>query len=122
MPSPGSSVSEPGPMKLQAHVAATVANLGPGFDSMALALDIGNEISVDTDAPPEVVVEGEGADALPADHTNLVIRSMEHLAREAGLDLPEMAVRCRNEIPVERGLGSSAAAVVAGLVLADRLL
>jgi len=109
-------------MKLQAHVPATVANLGPGFDSMAVAVDIGNEISVDTEAPDEVVVEGEGGGTLPVDRTNLVVRSMAQVAREAGLELPPLSVRCRNEIPLERGLGSSAAAVVGGLVLADRLL
>jgi homoserine kinase len=99
-----------------------VANLGPGFDSMALAVDLGNEISMDVERPQEVVVEGEGAGVLPTDRTNLVVRSMAHLAQESGLELPEMSVRCHNEIPLERGLGSSTAAVIGGLVLADRLL
>jgi homoserine kinase len=99
-----------------------VANLGPGFDALALALDLTNEVEVDLEAEPGVEVEGEGADELPADPTNLVVRSMAFLAREAGGALPPFRMRCRNRIPLERGLGSSAAAVVAGLLLADRLL
>lgn len=109
-------------MRLTAVVPATVANLGPGFDALALALSLGNEVEVDTGAEPAVVVEGEGAGELPADASNLVFRSMAFLAREAGGALPPFRMTSRNAIPVQRGLGSSAAAVVAGLLLADRLL
>lgn len=101
---------------------ATVANLGSGFDALALALDLANEVEVDLDAEPGVEIEGEGAGELPSDPTNLVVRSMAFLAREAGGGLPPFRMRCRNRIPLEHGLGSSAAAVVAGLLLADRLL
>ena len=101
---------------------ATVANLGPGFDALALALDLWNEVEADTEARPEVRVEGEGAGELPEDASNLVFRAMVWLAREVGGTLPPFALRCRNRIPLERGLGSSAAAVVSGIVLADRLL
>ena len=109
-------------MRLKVTVPATVANLGPGFDCMALAVDLGNEITIDTEGPAGVTVEGEGADEIPADHTNLVARAMAHLARETDKELPEMAMTCTNRIPLERGLGSSAAAVMGGLLLADRLL
>lgn len=101
---------------------ATVANLGPGFDALALAVDLRNEVEADIDAAPAVTVDGEGAGELPEDASNLVFRAMTWLAREAGGSLPPFALRCRNRIPLERGLGSSAAAVVSGLVLADRLL
>jgi homoserine kinase len=101
---------------------ATVANLGPGFDTLALAVDLWNEVEADTDAAPAVQVEGEGVGELPEDASNLVFRAMAWLAKEAGGSLPPFALRCRNRIPLERGLGSSAAAVVSGLVLADRLL
>jgi homoserine kinase len=101
---------------------ATVANLGPGFDTLALAVDLWNEVEADTEARPAVEVEGEGAGELPEDASNLVFRAMAWLAKEAGGSLPPFALRCRNRIPLERGLGSSAAAVVSGLVLADRLL
>lgn len=101
---------------------ATVANLGPGFDSLALAVDLWNEVEADTEARPAVEVEGEGAGELPEDASNLVFRAMAWLAKEAGGSLPPFALRCRNRIPLERGLGSSAAAVVSGLVLAEGLL
>lgn len=109
-------------MRLTARAPATVANLGPGFDALALAVDLANEVTVDTEAEPAVAVEGEGAGELPEDASNLVFRSMAFLAREAGGSLPACSLRSVNRIPLERGLGSSAAAVVAGLLLADRLL
>jgi homoserine kinase len=110
-------------MSLTVRVPATAANLGPGFDALALALDLWNEVEVDADAPePAVSVSGEGTGELPEDASNLVFRSMAFLARDAGGSLPPFALRCSNRIPLERGLGSSAAAVVAGLLAADRLL
>jgi homoserine kinase len=109
-------------MRVVVRAPATAANLGPGFDALALAVDLWNEVEADTDAAPTVEVDGEGAGELPEDASNLVFRAMVYLAREAGGNLPPFALRCRNRIPLERGLGSSAAAVVGGLVLADRLL
>jgi homoserine kinase len=109
-------------MRLLARTPATVANLGPGFDALALAVDVENEVEVDTEARPAVVVEGEGAGELPEDASNLVFRSMAYLAREAGGSLPPFRLRCRNAIPLERGLGSSSAATVAGLLLANELI
>jgi homoserine kinase len=109
-------------MRLAVTAPATVANLGSGFDCLALALDLENEVRLEADVPPTVEVEGEGRDELPTDVTNLVFRTITYLAREAGGRLPPIALKCRNRIPLQRGLGSSAAAVVAGLLLADRLL
>jgi homoserine kinase len=109
-------------MGLVVRAPATVANLGPGFDTLAMALDLWNEFEADPGAEPAVEVAGEGAGEIPEDATNLVFRAMAYLAREAGGSLPPMALRCTNRIPLERGLGSSAAAVVGGLLLADRLL
>lgn len=118
--SPVSSGSER--VKLRVRVPATVANLGPGFDSMALAVDVWNEVLLDTEGPPGVTVEGEGAGELPEDASNLVMRSIAHLAGVGEGGLPPFTLACTNRIPLERGLGSSASAVVAGLLLADRLL
>jgi homoserine kinase len=109
-------------VRLLATVPATVANLGPGFDALALALDLRNDVEADPDGPPGVRVLGEGAGELPDDGSNLVVTAMRLVSDEVGRALPPLAVRCRNRIPLERGLGSSAAAAVAGLVLADRLL
>ena len=109
-------------MKLRVRVPATLANLGPGFDCLALAVDLVNEFTVDTGGEPGVEVEGEGADELPRDATNLAFRSIAHLARAVGGSLPAFGLRCTNLIPLQRGLGSSASAVVGGLLLGDRLL
>jgi homoserine kinase len=109
-------------MRLAVTAPATVANLGSGFDCLALALDLHNEVRMETDVPPAVEVEGEGEGELPTGVTNLVFRTITYLAREAGGRLPPLTLQCRNRIPVQRGLGSSAAAVVSGLLLGDRLL
>ena len=103
---------------------ATTANLGPGYDCLGMALDIWNSIEVGPLArgeAPEVVVSGEGEGELEAGPENLVYRSMEFLYREAGKVLPPVRVRCSNEIPLARGLGSSAAAIAGGLVAANTL-
>ena len=92
-------------------VPATSANLGPGFDHAAVALTLWNELEVT--AGEGVTVEGEGAGELPADATNLAVRAFALLADPAG-----RAFRFRNRIPLERGLGSSAAAIALGLAAA----
>jgi homoserine kinase len=109
-------------VKLTARVPATSANLGPGFDCFGLALDLWNEVGVDTEAEPGVSWEGEGADELPTDGTDMVSKSMFHAARVGGAILPGLALHGVNRIPLERGLGSSAAACVAGIMLADAIL
>lgn len=109
-------------MRLVARVPATSANLGPGFDSLALALDLCNEVTVDTQADPEVAWEGEGAEELPTDGTDAVSRAMRETAGALDEELPPFALSSVNRIPLERGLGSSAAAVVAGIELATALL
>src|SRR5688500_19976208 len=107
---------------LVATVPATVANLGPGFDAFGMAVALANEVHVDLGGPASITVEGEGAGELPADGTNLVFRSISFLARETGGRLPEFSLRCENRIPLQRGLGSSSAAIVAGLLIADHVL
>jgi homoserine kinase len=109
-------------MRLGCAAPATVANLGPGFDTLALAIEVRNEVVVETEAEPAVIVRGEGAGELPEDASNLVFRSMTYLSRETGRPLPRFRMESENRIPLQRGLGSSASAVVTGLVLADRLL
>src|SRR5436190_18632811 len=109
-------------MRLRVATPATVANLGPGFDALALAVEIRNEFVLDTQDPSRVTVEGEGSGELPEDPSNLVLRAMGALAASTGRELPPLALTCRNEIPLGRGLGSSASAIVGGLILADSLL
>ena len=109
-------------MRLVASVPATSANLGPGFDCFGLALDLVNEVTLDTEAAPGITWEGEGADELPTDGTDMVSRSMAFVAHEAARTLPPFGLHSVNRIPLERGLGSSSAASVAGVLLGAHLL
>jgi len=108
--------------QLTVQVPATTANLGPAFDCLGMALDIWNGLQVGTGRSPEVDVKGQGATDLPSDATNLVYRSCVRLFEEVGADPPALLIRCCNRIPLERGLGSSAAAIVGGLVAANHLV
>ena len=109
-------------MRFTVRAPASSANLGPGFDALGLALDLWNEIVVDTEGEPGAVrVEGSDA-ALLDGRENLALTAMRRLAEEHGRELPPFALTARTTVPVARGLGSSAAALVPGLVAADRLL
>ena len=103
---------------LTVSAPATSANLGPGFDCLAVALDLGNAVVITRrPGPLEVRVTGEGEGEVPEDASNLVCQALE-----MGLDsLDGLAIECRNRIPLGRGLGSSAAAVCSGLVAANAL-
>jgi homoserine kinase len=103
--------------RLTARVPATCANLGAGFDAFGLALELSNEVTIDTDAEPRVTWDGEGASELPTDGSDLVSSTIRRLAPEA-----TFALHGANRIPLERGLGSSAAAIVAGVALGRALL
>lgn len=109
-------------MRLTARVPATAANLGPGFDCLGLALDLCNEVTIDTEGEPGVSWEGEGAGELPADGTDMVTRAVGSVAERLGVEAPPLVLRGVNRIPLERGLGSSAAAAVAGIALGYALL
>ena len=107
------------PAALKVRVPATVANLGPGFDALGVAVSMHLEIEIEPRRDSvEVFVEGEGAESLPNDDSNLVIRSMNEFFDYVGRRPPGYAVRVKNPIPLGAGLGSSAAAVVGGLFAA----
>ena len=109
--------------RFRVRVPASAANLGPGFDSVALALDLVNELEVEvTGAGLELTVEGEGEAALPRDASNLIMRAALRLFRELGAKPPGLRLRSINRIPLGSGLGSSAAAIVAGLLTADAVV
>ena len=109
---------------VEVRVPASSANLGPGFDSVGLALGLWDtcEATV-TDAPGlHIEVAGQGAGEVPLDATHLVHRSMVRAWEELGVTPPEgLRLRCRNEVPHGRGLGSSATAIVTGIVAAQGL-
>lgn len=110
-----------GPVTVE--VPATSANLGPGFDCLGLALDLHDRLTGEVVAEGLVVdVIGEGADSLPRDERHLVVRAMQTAFDAAGVRPPGLRVRCENAVPQSRGLGSSSAAIVGGLVLARALM
>jgi homoserine kinase len=105
------------------EVAATSANLGAGYDCLAVALEMVDRVEVECLARPgagvEVAVEGEGAGELPEGRSNAFITALElGLAEVRGVPAEPLGwrVQMRNEIPLARGLGSSAAATVAGIL------
>ena len=106
-----------------ASVAASSANLGPGFDSIGIALGRYDDLTVQTSEGGLVVeVEGEGAGQVSDDGDHLVVAALQRGLAAAGCRADGLVLRCRNTIPHSRGLGSSASAVVGGLALANSLV
>lgn len=104
-------------------VAASSANLGPGFDCLGLALSLYDEIVIETtESGLAVEVEGEGEGQVPLDSTHLVVRAIQHGLRAVDATVSGLNVQCRNNIPQSRGLGSSAAAVVGGLAAVNGIV
>src|SRR6187455_3440847 len=111
------------------EVPATSANLGAGFDCLAVALALTNKITLEVRSwsrgQIELTVDGEGSGELTEDRENRFVRGVEAAMQAARGELPEgvgWRVEMRNEIPLARGLGSSAAATIGGLVAANALL
>ncbi|MEZ3159921.1 homoserine kinase [Microbacterium sp. BWT-B31] len=115
-PAPGRSV--------RVRVPATSANLGPGFDTLGLALSVYNELVVTAlaEGELEVHVTGAGADDIPTDASNLIVRSIAYAYEAVGRRMPGLRLEANNVVPHGRGMGSSGAAVVSGLLAAKGLL
>lgn len=111
-------------MRIHVRVPATTANLGPGFDCLGLALDLWNELDVETAGSSlEITVEGEGKSEVPENASNAIYKAMDAYAQKHQRPLPGgLRLRCVNRIPLGAGLGSSAAAAVAGILAAATLL
>lgn len=105
-------------------VPATAGNLGPGFDALGMALGLADELEVRAvaSAAVEIEVEGEGADSVPRDESHLVVRALRAALDHVGASQVGLSIRAMNRIPHGRGLGSSAAAVVAGIGAARGLI
>ncbi|HEX5346703.1 MAG TPA: homoserine kinase [Pseudonocardiaceae bacterium] len=102
---------------LRVRVPASTANLGPGFDALGLALALYDEVEVTLAASGlRVEVHGEGAGQVPTDEDNLVVRALRAACQQCGYRPDGLVLRCHNAIPHSRGLGSSAAAAVAGVL------
>jgi homoserine kinase len=115
--------------RVSVEVPASSANLGAGFDCLALALGLVNRISLEvrgwSRGEIELTVDGEGQGELPEDRSNRFVAGVEAALRAAHGDVPDgvgWRVEMRNEIPLERGLGSSAAATVGGLLAGNALV
>jgi homoserine kinase len=109
-------------LSVRVRVPATSANLGPGFDALGLALALYNEVSAAEDETVTVAIEGEGAGRLPSGPDNVVARGVRQAYEAAGRPFRGARIACVNRVPPARGLGSSAAAWVGGLVAGNALL
>lgn len=109
---------------VRVRVPATSANLGPGFDALGLALGLHDVVEVRALGTSEVRVEvrGEGAGTVPGDESHLVVRALRAALDRAGAPQTGLHLTCHNRVPHGRGLGSSAAAVVAGVLAARGLV
>jgi homoserine kinase len=109
-------------MRVLVKVPATSANLGPGFDALGLALDLWNETEFTPAQSFSLHIEGEGAKRLATNEKNLIVRSARKLYESVNKRMPPLGLHCRNRIPLSSGLGSSAAAILTGLLGANALL
>lgn len=110
--------------QLRVRVPATSANLGPGFDTLGIALAYADELILATRSAPgaTVRVTGVGEGEVPGDETNLVVRSAAHVYERLGRTMPGLEIHAHNRIPHGRGMGSSGSAIVAGVMIAAGLL
>jgi len=108
---------------LRVRVPATSANLGPGFDTLGIALAFTDELTVTSaESGVRVSVSGVGEGEIPTDETNLVARSAAHVFQRVGRIMPGLVIDAHNRIPHGRGMGSSGSAIVAGVMIAAGLL
>jgi len=107
--------------RVAVRVPATTANLGPGFDALGMALKLYNTVELEETGGSgfQIEITGEGEDLLPRDEGNLVARAVDKLFHKVNYSLQGWKVRLENKIPLQRGLGSSASAIVGGLLAAN---
>lgn len=109
-------------LRVTVTVPGSSANLGPGFDTLGLAVGIWDTVEVEvTESGLEIEVYGEGEGDLPLDSSHLVVKAIRSGLNAANVEAPGLRIVCTNTIPQSRGLGSSAAAAVAGVVAANTL-
>lgn len=104
------------------RVPASTANLGPGFDTLGMSLNLYTWVELSIAEQTEIVLYGNELEGLPLDERNLVIQAARRIFIEAGEAAPGFRLRMSSEIPLTRGLGSSASAMIAGMVAANGLL
>ncbi|KKO77981.1 serine kinase [Corynebacterium minutissimum] len=108
--------------KVTVQVPASSANLGPGYDTLGIALSLYDTVEVEvTRSGLEVEIFGEGAEELPRDGSHLVVKAIRSALKAADVEVTGLRVVCTNNIPQSRGLGSSASAAVAGVAAGNGL-
>ncbi len=108
--------------KARVDVPASTTNLGPGFDVLGVALKLYNTIEVEVSGSGlHIEMQGEGADILPGDESNLVYQAAKMVFEHIGQETPPMNIRLTNHIPLARGLGSSGTAAIGGLMAANAI-
>ncbi len=122
--SPLASVAAFAGLSVTVRVPATTANLGPGFDTLGLALSLYDELTVSVRDAPGATVEviGVGEGEVATDESNLVVRAIAYTFAACSQPMPGLHLVARNNIPHGRGLGSSGAAIVSGIMAAKGLL
>ncbi|MFC3798324.1 homoserine kinase [Cohnella sp. GCM10012308] len=114
--------TRPAADRVVVRVPASTANLGPGFDSLGMALSLYAWVDL---APAErtvVTLHGDHLEGVARDKSNLIYEVAQSVFARAGVELPELAIGIRSDIPLTRGLGSSASAIVGALVAANALI
>lgn len=108
---------------VRVQVPSSTTNLGPGFDALGVALNLYNRVELD-ELPwgLSIHVEGEGANEIPRDESNISVEAVKRVYQKVGRTLPGLWMKQRNHIPLARGLGSSSAALVGGLLGANLML
>ena len=120
-------------MKVSVKVPASSANIGPGFDCLGLALPIYNTITIEETVLPgtgieinmmseEETIDEMGFNTIPNDENNIVSKAVEMLYNSIGQEPSELKINIQSQIPITRGLGSSASVIVGGLLAANKLL
>jgi homoserine kinase len=108
--------------KVRVRIPATTANLGPGFDTLGIALNLYNEVALEEISDGLVIeIEGEGGKSLPRDERSIVYKAAEKVFDLSKTEISGLRIELINRIPLARGLGSSAAAYLGGLVAANKL-
>lgn len=111
--------------RVRVRIPATTANCGPGFDTLGIACTLYNEVVLELTGPNDPVVidvTGDGADSLPINERNLVLRSVRTVLEQADISPTGIRMTLINNIPLSRGLGSSSAAIVGGVVAANAVI
>ncbi|GAA3408295.1 homoserine kinase [Paenibacillus hodogayensis] len=113
---------QPGNSKVYVQIPASTANLGPGFDALGMALGLYAWIEMGVAEHTEIRLYGDQMTGVPTDKSNLVYKVAQQVFEKAGVDCPELDIAMYSDIPLTRGLGSSASAIVGALVAANALI